>query len=101
MLTVLYNYNVFYCLYIEYEINLSYLSIQYTIHYEGKSFSCPRTQKGFTSHYMHFSSFKICSHKIFSVSHFTPRFFAKTLLHKSYFKISTFQAIFLCSSSFN
>jgi len=30
---------------------------QYTIHYEGKSFSCPWTQKGFTSYYMHFSSF--------------------------------------------
>ena len=34
---------------------------QYTIHYKGKSFSCPRTQKGFTSCNMHFSSFKICS----------------------------------------
>jgi len=30
---------------------------QYTIYYEGKSFSCPWTQKGFTSNYMHFSSF--------------------------------------------
>ena len=45
---------------------------QYTMHYEGKSFiylfiyllqlSCPRTQKEFTSYYMHFSSLKICSH---------------------------------------
>ena len=72
---------------------------QYTIHYEGKSFSCPRTQKWFTSYYMHFSSFKICSQILFSVSHFRhislPR-----LLPKSYFKISTFRPNFLCSSSF-
>ena len=38
---------------------------QNTIHYEAKSFSCPRTQKGFTSYYMHFSSYKICSQKYF------------------------------------
>jgi len=52
---------------------------QYTIHYDGKSFSCPRTRKGCISYYMHISSFKICSQFCFSVSHFTSHFFAKTL----------------------
>jgi len=52
---------------------------QYTIPYEGELFSCPRTQKGFTSYDMHFSSFKIFIHKYFSVSHFKSHFFAKTL----------------------
>ena len=40
---------------------------QYNIHFEGKLFSCPRTQKGFTSNYMHFSSFIICSQVLVSV----------------------------------
>jgi len=39
---------------------------QYTIHYEGKSFSCPWTQKGFTLYYMQFSSFKIRSQNLFA-----------------------------------
>ena len=72
---------------------------QYTIHHEGKSFSCPRTQKVFTSYYMHFSSFKICS-LIFLASailHYIPLL---RLLPKSYFKISTFQHSFLCPSFF-
>ena len=51
----------------------------YTIHYEGKSCSSPRTQKGFASYFMHFSSFKICSQFYLNVSHFTSHFFAKTL----------------------
>ena len=73
---------------------------QYTAHYEGKSFSCPRTQKGFTSYYLHFSSFKICSQYFLIVSHLHHISYLK-LLPKSYFKISTFQPNFLCSSSFN
>jgi len=73
---------------------------QYTIHYEGKSFSCPRTQKGFTSDYMHFSSFKIYSQKNFSVSHFTSLSLLRPL-PKSYFKICTFHPNVLCFSSFN
>jgi len=74
---------------------------QYTIHYEGKSFSCPRTQKGFTSYYMHFSSFKICSHT-FLVSAILHHILLLRRLPKSYLKIdlSTFQPNFLCSSSF-
>ena len=71
---------------------------QYTIHYEGKSFSCPRTQKGFISYYMHFSSFK---KMFFLVSAILHHISLLRLLPKSYFKISTFQPNFLCSSSFN
>jgi len=73
---------------------------QYAIHYEGKSFSCQRTQKGFTSYYMHFSSFKICSQILFLVSAILHHISLLRLLPKSYFKISTFQSNFLCSSSF-
>jgi len=72
---------------------------QYTIHYDGKSFSCPWTQKGFTSYYMHFSSFKIFSH-FYLVSAIWHHISLLRLLPKSYFKISTFQPNFLCSSSF-
>jgi len=72
---------------------------QYTIHYEGKSFSCPQTQKGFASYYMHFSSFKICS-QFFLVSASLHDISLLILLPKSYFKISTIQPNFLCSSSF-
>jgi len=73
---------------------------QYTIHYEGKSFSCPRTQKGLTSYYMHFSSFKICNFKTFLVSAILHYISLLRLLPKSYFKICTFQPNFLCSGSF-
>jgi len=73
---------------------------QYTIHYEGKSFSCPRTQKGFPPYYMHFSSFKICSQFV-SVSVILHHIPLLRLLPKSYFMISTFQPNYLCSSSFN
>ena len=72
---------------------------QFTIHYEVKSFSCPRTQKGFTSYYVNFSSFKICS-QFFLVSAILHHISLLTLLPKSYFKISTFQRNFLCSNSF-
>jgi len=61
---------------------------QYIIHYEGKPFSCPWTQKGFTSYYMNFSSFKICL-----VSAILHQVSLLRLLPKSYFKISTFQPI--------
>ena len=65
---------------------------QYTIHFAGKSFSCPRTQKGFTSYYMHFSSFLNIWSTFFLVSAILHHIFAKTLtVTKSYFKISTFQ----------
>jgi len=71
------------------------------ITYEGKSFSCPRTQKGFTSYNMHFSSFKICRSSQFSlVSAILHHISLLRLLPKSYFKISTFQTQFLCSNSF-
>jgi len=73
---------------------------QYTIHYKGKSISCPRTQKGFTLYYMHFSSFKICSQIFCLVSAILHHISLLRLLPKSYFKISTFQPNFLCSSSF-
>ena len=66
---------------------------QYTIYFEGKSFSCPRTQKGFTSYYMHFSPFKICS-QIFLVSAISHHIFLLRLLPESYYKISTFQPNF-------
>jgi len=66
---------------------------QYTIHYEGKSFSCPRTQKGFTSYYLHFSYFIIFS-QIFFVSAILHHISLLTLLPKSYFKISTLNPIF-------
>jgi len=74
---------------------------KYTIHDEGNSFSCPRTQKGFTSYYMHFPSFNICSQQLFLVSAILHHISLLRLLPKSYFKISTFQPNFLCSSSFN
>jgi len=67
---------------------------QYTIHYEGKSFSCPRTQKGFTSYFMHFLSFKNCS-QFFLVSAILHHISLLRPLPKSYFKISTFQPNFL------
>jgi len=38
---------------------------------------------------------------MFNVGHISSQFFAKTLTFKSYFKISTFQPNFLCSSYFN
>ena len=72
---------------------------QYTIYYEGELFSCPRTQKGFTSYYMHFSSFKIVV-TIFLVSANLNHISLLRHLPKSYFKISSFQSNFLCSSSF-
>ena len=71
---------------------------QYAIHYEGKSFSCPRTQKGFTSLDMHFSSFQICS-QIFFVSAILHHISLLRLLPKSYFKISTFQPNFCALAS--
>jgi len=48
-----------------------------------------------------FHLFKYVVNESFSVSHFTSQFFLRRLLHKSYFKIVTFQPNFLCSSSFN
>ena len=74
---------------------------QHTIHYEGKSFSCPRTQKVFTSYYIQFSYFKIRSQIFLCVSAILHHISLLRLLPKSHFKISTFQPNFLCSSSFN
>ena len=72
---------------------------QSTIHYDGKSFSCPRTQKGFTSYYMHFSTFKICS-QIF-LSAILHHISLLRLLPKSYFKIRTFHPIFCALAPLN
>ena len=65
----------------------------------GTSFSCPRTQNRFTSYYMHFSPFKICSQfsLVSAILHYISLL---RLLPKSYFNINTFQPNFLCSSSF-
>jgi len=54
---------------------------QYTIHYEGKSFSCPRTQNDLPQITCIFHLFKYVVNKSFtcSVSHFTSQFFAETL----------------------
>ena len=69
---------------------------QYTIHFEGKSFSCPRTQKGFTSYYMHFLFFQYVDDlvKYFLVSAILHHISLLRLLRKSYFMIGTFQANF-------
>jgi len=72
---------------------------QYTIHYKGKSFSCQRTQKWFTSDYMHLSCFKYVV-KFVLVSAILHHISLLRLLPKSYFKIKTFQPNYLCSSSF-
>jgi len=50
---------------------------------------------------MHLLSFKICSQITFLVSAVLHHISLLRLLPKSYFKISTFQPNFLCSSSFN
>jgi len=73
---------------------------QYTIHYEGKSFSCPRTQKGFTSYYSHFLSFKICS-QLCLVSAILHHISLLRLLPKSYFKMSTFQPSYCALAPLN
>ena len=73
---------------------------QYTIQFEGKSFSCPWTQKRFTSYYMHFSPLKILCQS-FLVSAILHHISLLRLIPKSYFKINTFQPNFLCSSYFN
>jgi len=75
--------------------------VQYTIQYEGKSLFCPRTQKGFTSYYMHFSSFKICSQFFSIVSAILHHISLLRLLPKSYFKISTFNPIFCALAPLN
>ena len=49
---------------------------KYTIHFDGKSCFCPRTQKGFTLNCMHFYLFKYVVNNFFSVSNFTPHFIA-------------------------
>ena len=56
-------------------------------------------KKGVTSYYMHFSSFTICSQH-FLVSAILHHNSLLRLLTKSYFKRSTLQPSFLCSSSF-
>jgi len=56
-------------------------------------------KKGFTSYYMHFSSFKICSQTFLGSANFHHISLLR-LLPKSYFKKITFQPNFLCSSSF-
>ena len=66
---------------------------QYISHNERKSFSCPRTQKRFTSYYMHFSSLKYVIN-FFIVSAMLHHISLLRLLPKSYFKICTFQPIF-------
>jgi len=72
----------------------------YTIRYEGKSFSCPRSQKGFTLYYMHFFILKYMYVVTFFVSAISHHISLLRLLPKSYFKISTFQPNVLCSCSF-
>jgi len=53
---------------------------QYTIHYEGKSFSCPRTQKKDLPHISCiFHLFKYVVKIFFSAGHFASHFFSKTL----------------------
>ena len=71
------------------------------LHYEGKSYSCPRTQKRiYLILHAFFHILKYVVTFSSSVSQFTLHSLLR-LLPKLYFKISTFQPNFLCSSSFN
>jgi len=68
---------------------------EYTIHYKGKYCSCPRTRDLILHAFFIFILYVV---KNFLVSAIFHHIYLPRLLPKSYFKISTFQPNFLCSS---